>query len=294
MHRDPKNLDIAESLLATDAQSISQELYGISMSSESHLFRELLPEFRQRHEREGAYRFSTPVGVLHTYIDPSGGSSASDYAMVTVARVKDQYIIVAMSAWVNDRTANSHIAINKMYKDHYDSIFSRPAYRNAKVWAYFELQSSCIPADQYSDFCNRLYPGKFVMFRGMQGDPNQIGVPVTDDIKMSWTEALMEVMVGQSLWFAADMCTSAVGDLSEEDAADLMKAKLLEQMSRYAVEVRAPPDPFGKVKVFFGAKAGGKCDDVVTCLAGVILQMKKRLISKEYRQWCIAHNVQYI
>lgn len=287
-------MDYSESLLGSDVQSIQQELYGISVSSHSYILREYLTEFRARHEHEGNYVFKENVDVLHTYCDPSGGGNGSEFAMVTLARVRDQYVIVGASSWHNDFSGNSHIAVNRMVTDHYNNIFALPQYRDAKVWLYYEAQSDGVHADQYGAYCRDKWPGKFQVYHGVQKNPNQVGVSVSEATKMAWTDALMEVMVGQSLWYASEFATSRVGDLTMDDCVRDIKAKIEDQWNRFTCDLKIPLDPWGKVKRTFGAKQGGQCDDVISCIAGCILQMKKRLTEHTYRLWCRTNKVRFV
>lgn len=293
-HRDSKMLDIAESLLASDIQSIQQELYGVSMSSHSYLLREFLGEFQRRHQVDGPWVFRDPVQVLHCYVDPSGGGDGSDFAVATMARVRDQYVVVGLSRWHNDRTGNSHVAINRMLKDHWDGIFNLNQYRDAKVWLYWEVQMGSIQSDQYTAWLMGLYPGRFYPYRGVQSHPEQVGVPVNEARKMAWADSILEVMTGQNLSYAADFVTSRIGDLSMEDSIKLVKDQLEDQMHRETVEIRIPPDPFGKVKMVYGAKQGGKKDDLLTCIKGCLCEMRRRLVDPVYRRWCISQGIQRI
>jgi hypothetical protein len=161
------------------------------------------------------------------------------------------------------------------------------------VWLYFEIQMGKISADQYSRYLDDLFPGRFHMYRGVKGEPRQVGVPVTEDMKLGWSDAILEVMVGQSLWYAADFVTSQTGDLTLEMSEKLVKEKLEDQINRWTCKIKLPTDPFGKVKRTFGAKDGGM-DDLCSCLAAVLLQMKNRLKDQTYRNWCSANNIQRI
>lgn len=285
-------LDYAETLLGADTQSIQQELYGVSMASHSYVLREYMDEFRRRHEVEGPFVFKEPAQVLHSYIDPSGGGDGSDFAVATLARVRDKYIIVALSRWHNDHTGNSHVAINRMMKEHYDGIFSLRQYRDAKIWVYYETQMGNIQADMYSAWLTGIYREKLHFYRGVKGHPEQIGVPVTEDRKAAWMDAILEVMTGQSLWYAADFVTSGIGDLGMEDCVKLVKEQFEDQCHRATCDIKIPPDPFGKAKIRFGAKEGGKKDDVLTCVEAAICEMKRRLVDQTYRRWCAANNIQ--
>jgi hypothetical protein len=291
-HRDPKMLDYAETLLGADLQSISQELYGVSMSSHNYILREFMDEFRRRHDVDGPYVFKDPVQILHSYVDPSGGGDGSDFAVVTMARVRDQYIIVAMSRWHNDQTSHSHIAVNRMLKQHYQRIFDNPLYRNAKVWLYWEIQMGHIQADQYTAFIKGLHPGKIFPYHGVKGKPNQIGVPVNEDRKMAWSDAILEVMTCQSLWYASDFITSDIGDLTTEESVMLVKGEFEDQCHRETCDIKIPVDVFGRPKKVFGAKQGGKKDDILTAVKGTVYEMKQRLQDHAYSLFCAAHSIQ--
>lgn len=292
-HRSSENYDICESLLGNDEVSIAQELRGISMASQSYVLRGLLKSFQEQHKRDGPYVFKKNVEVIHSFIDPSGGGNGSEFAVVSMVREDSAYVIAGMSSWYNNCSENSMVGVTRMLNQHYDGLFRMPVYSNAKVYLYFESNMSNISATYWTDYIEKRWPSKFHFVRAVKRDVNQIGVVTDEKSKEEWTLALQEVMSCCSLFYAKEFVTSQVDGKDLKESQKLVCAKFEDQCNRYCRDVKIPVDPFGKLKVSYGAKNGGMLDDLVTCCAAVVLQIKKRLTDVRYAQWRAANQISH-
>jgi len=66
-------------VLATDPERLDRELKGVTTTGTKYVFK----EYTDRLITGPTYAFSKDVQVTYTAIDPSGGGSASDYAIAT-------------------------------------------------------------------------------------------------------------------------------------------------------------------------------------------------------------------
>jgi hypothetical protein len=175
-----------------------------------------MKEFRIRHEVEGPYVFKDPIPTLYSYVDPYGGGVDSDFALVTMACERDQYILVAMSHWRNKHTANAYLDINRMLQQHYQRIFDHPLYTDAKVYLYWNTQIGHVQADQCIAYIQGLFPGKILRCCGYG--------PVDESCEIP------EVVTRQHLWYASDFIISDIGDRTTEESAKMVKGEFEAQM----------------------------------------------------------------
>ncbi len=79
-----------DAIMSANKEQNMRENRGVVISSRRYAFQsEWIKAFRERPR----HPFTAPVKVLHMAIDPSGGGSMSDYAIVTCAREQGRVIV---------------------------------------------------------------------------------------------------------------------------------------------------------------------------------------------------------
>lgn len=274
-HRSVKNLDIAISMLGSDKVTIDQELFGKVKSATSYMFREYVEKF----SKQPLYRFREKVQVCHTFIDPCGGSTKSDFAMSTHASEYRQFILLGVSRFVNSANTMTDVSsIEKMFKSHFERIWQFPEYQEAYMFIYIELSDQLV-TQVWANMIEALFPERkrFIhIFKGYEKKPGQPGVLTTESDKHIWTVGLQQLLDQNALHLAEKF-------ISNEP--ETIKDVIMDQLTRYCREVEEADGPFGKTKVTYGGKRTGK-DDVATAIAGSLRHHRERLCDPSYINWC--------
>lgn len=282
-HRSMKNLHAAISLLGNDKATIDQELFGKVKSATSYVFREFITKFKKQPLRE----FQEDVQVCHTFIDPSGGSTKSDFAMSTHACENRNFILMGVSRYVNNADKTTDVKeIDHMFQQHFHKIWSIPRYKNAHMFIYIEL-SDQIVTQVYANKIREFFPGresKIHIVEGYAKKPGQPGVLTTEADKSAWTKGLQKLFVQKAIHIAKDFISNDIEHIRDE---------IYDQFERYAREEEVLKDdqlPWKQAKVTYGGKRTGK-DDIATAIAASIRHHKEKLNSIEYINWAIENNI---
>lgn len=275
-HRNMKQLNIAISLLGSDKLTIDQELFGKVKSATSHMFRSFMNEW----SKEPLYRFHERVQVCHTFIDPSGGSTESDFAMATHASENHQFILIGVSRYVNSSdTATEVEAIKQMFYNHFTNIWKQDEYSTAHQIIYVELSSDGFTTQMWIHHLYSLFPDKRHLIHIISGDSNkqgQPGVQTTNGRKHAWTIGLQQLFRVKAFHIAESF-------ISNEPYS--MREVIIDQCTRYTKEVEESEGPFDKPKVTYSGKRSGK-DDVVTAIAASICHHRERMCRQDYIDLC--------
>ncbi len=81
--------ELVQSLLEDDVDLCMRETKGVIVSDKKFVFRDWLPAV----EAKPRYQLQTPVNVVYVAIDPSGGGTQSDYAIVSMAHVHGRQVV---------------------------------------------------------------------------------------------------------------------------------------------------------------------------------------------------------
>jgi hypothetical protein len=282
-HRSMRNLNIAISMLGNDKATIDQELLGKVKSATSYVFREFIAKFKKQPLRE----FKEDVQVCHTFIDPSGGSTKSDFAMSTHACENRNFILMGVSRYVNSADKmTDRLDIDRMFQQHFLKLWAIPKYENAHMIIYIEL-SDQLMTQTYANTILEYFPHKrhkIHIVEGYNKKPGQPGVLTTEADKVAWVRSLQKLFMQQAIHIAKDFISNDLEHIRDE---------IYDQFERYAREEEVLRDEqlaWKQAKVTYGGKRTGK-DDIATAIAASIRHHKERLNSIDYFNWGIDNNI---
>jgi len=289
-HRSSGNLDMAESMVVGDQNTINQELHGIAQSDTSYTILPFVRTFIQRHEDSGPYIFKDEVQVIHSWVDPSAGGS-SRFVISSHACEAGNFVVVALSAHKNTGRPDEHNRVLQMFTDHYTRLFATVRYKNCKVWFYFETNLSQLSAQMYCQHLvdNPKFKDRFRIYYGIKSKPYTPGVNTAHADKEAWDHVLKEVLAAGTLWFAHELITN---DDPSNTKDPTIKELFTEQLRTWAKQIKKTGEGrFARYLVTYGGE-GDAPDDLVCATAGAIQQHKARLVEPTYHQWCQSNSVQ--
>lgn len=277
------NLDIAESMLGSDTNTIRQELYGEAQSSTSYMFQPFMKRFAEK----PLYRFKDKVQVQHSFIDPSGGGDSSDFTIATHAVEDGQYVLTGISAHVSTGTGSDTQKLRVMFQRHFQDIFDIPQYKSCIIYVYYEANDK-IGAQIWAEQIQAMFsPERVHIFKGVSKQPGQPGVMTTEQDKIIWTLSMQEVLASNALHYAEHFISNDIPGSRDPT----IKERFVDQCNRYTKDIEIAKDQFSKAKVTYGAKKGGLKDDIVTAVVGSIRHHKSRIIEPSYIKWCVQNNI---
>jgi hypothetical protein len=276
-HRSLKNLEIAISLMGADKLTADQELFGKVRSSTAYMFRGYMEAFN----KQPPYHFKEKVQICHTFIDPCGGSTKSDFAMSTHARENGQFVFIGCSRVVNSAFTHTDITeIDRMFQQHFRNIWNVYDYTDTHMYIYIELSSDGFQTQNWANKILALFPDqqhRMTIYYSPLNKPGQPGVMTTEADKAAWTEGAQFLFDDGSIHLAEHFITNE---------PETIRDTIIDQFSRYTRNVEESQDIIhGKSKITYSGKATGK-DDIVTAQLAGIRHHKERLVDMAYLKWC--------
>ncbi len=218
--------------------------------------------------------FQHSVNVVHCAIDPSGGGSSSEYAIVSIAHEENQWAIVGIDC------SNSfhHNEIIEMLSDHVLGLRALPLYEDALFVFYIEANLSFIAVDQLKNFFSQPQFGNVYI---VSRDPKNLGRPGV------WTSAVEKELYSRDLEKVLSDGKLSFADQLVSDNAENNKVKLIAQLNYFSRQVIQPSDP-SKLdnKVIFSGKGTGRRDDLCLALMIGLTNAQLTLLDKNFLQLC--------
>jgi hypothetical protein len=233
----------------------AREILGQVVSSKEYILDgNMIRSLRER----PLYKFNNPTFVVHIGIDPSGGASASDYAISSVVYDNGNAVIVG-----NDASgSHKHNDILAMMDGHMMKLRSYATYANALFVVYFEANMSFITADAFKNHfeAHQQTLGNVWVVSRDPKNKGRIGVWTGETEKELYASTLKRNMANNKLYYAENF-------VSVIKATKNSKQDLEEQMKHLRKEVKQNQlNPgFDKVHVTYTGKGNGVRDD--SCMA---------------------------
>jgi hypothetical protein len=286
-HRSEKNLDIAESILGTDKDSIAQELYGVAESTSVYCFAPYVSWF----VNQPRHVFKERVKIIHVFIDPSGAGDHSDFSMAAVAREDHRFVFTGLFTFISKKTGDNLDRLETMTKRFFEDHLKQPIYKETLFYIYLE-NSNHIFSDSWKRYVTGLFPTRVLFHHGMPKNPMQVGILTTEPAKDARAIAFLRELVRKSVCLAEDRNLISTDWAMKHKDPMIMEA-LKHQMENYQDFIEKAKTPYGKSKRTFSGKGknGTDKDDLITCMAGVIREYLDRLTERSYEALCISHAV---
>ena len=264
-------------VMASDPELMVRETRGLVMSTKQFMIHK---SFILHLHNRPVYHVKNKVQVLHMAIDPSGGGTASDYAICTIGRESGKIFIASLEV----SGSNKWNAIVSMLQNHVLMLRKIPEYTNAIIFLYVESDYSYLSSDQVCEM--------FI------SDAERFGpmIPASDDndsegrfgvrsqfIKEAMAIGLMYAMSDGSIDYAEHIASS-----------NLAPTKLLleDQMRVLRRETKQATDSaFNPVKVIFTGKSHNTRDDLVMALQIALHNMRKQNRSDKFLHWAKSQGI---
>lgn len=239
-------------IMESDEHLFLRENLGMLSNANVYVFRG--PSIQWLHDAPH-YRLQSSPDILYCAVDPSGGGSQSDYAMVTVAIEGGNYVIVGI-----DRTPSADSDdVNDMLYRHWASIRSDPRYKSSVIVLYVESNMSYIETDRVVRIAQQLTLQPMYITSHDSSGKNRPGVITTEQNKIAYCDTLKRLLTDHRIRY----CDRMIGS----DTLSCLH-QLEEQMRQFRRAVKEPlqnPE-FTNVRVSFTGKGYNKKDDLVMTL----------------------------
>jgi len=276
--RSAKNQKVTEQIMKSNPDLYAREMLGVVRSNDT-LFvfdPKLVDAFYQREP----YRFSLTPGVVWVGIDPSGGGSLSNYAIVSMAFERGQNVVIGVDHTDSFRDEE----IMGMIRHHLTKIRESQTYGQSLIVVFVEACSDYVHADRLSvefgkpPFMPILFESKDPKGKG------RVGVRTGPHEKIMYVQHLTSALVDGSICFANEM----IPEYKPDDRLGPAIMQLCEQLKKYRRVVGPPEDPvFGKFKESFTGKSGsGDKDDLCMDLQICLYHSREKRNQQEFRDFC--------
>lgn len=244
----------------------ARENLGMSIEDNANYFEHKLLEYVFNGQTPKTLK-STWIPEVYLSVDPCGGTlnptmpGKSEYAMISAVPIGMHMVIVGIDAIHTSRATD--VAPN--FVQHIKKLRALPGAANATVHIIFENNSN-IDADWLDDYARRSGIGDVNWI----GDPLlKRGVQTTHPVKREMAILTREMMKTNLFMFADQtqlFTTMDKDELGNPTNALAQKAKMHDQLKRYAEKRTPSADPTKPVKVEFTGKMNGQPDDLAVCV----------------------------
>ena len=268
-------------VMASDPELMVRETRGLVMSTKQFMIhKSFILQFHTR----APYQIKNKVQVLHMAIDPSGGGTASDYAVCTIGREAGKTYIASLEV----SNSNKNNAIVAMLQNHVLMLRKIPEYRNAIIFLYIESNMSFLSADGVCEMfisdAERF--GPMIPVSDRKQDDGRYGVWSGQFEKEAYAIGLMYAMSDGSIDYAEHVaCSNLIPT----------KALLEDQMRALRRETKQATDSaYNPVKVVFTGKSHNTRDDLVMALQIALHNMRKQIRSDKFLHWAKSQGIDRI
>lgn len=266
-----------EAIMANRPDQANRELLGMVTSSRQYLFKKFTAQLFERNP----YIFEHTANVVHIGIDPSGGGTSSDYAIVSLAHEEQQWVITG----IDHSSSFHHNEVMQMLADHVLGLRQLSQYKDALFVFYIEANMSFLSV---SHLCNFFNQPQFGLVKIVSRDPKNMGRPgvwTGPQEKEIFARDLEQVMSDGKLSFADQM----VSDNPEHN-----KVKLLAQLNFFSRIVIPPNDPSQhENRIVYSGKGVGRRDDLCLALMLALTHGKMTLFDQQFVEECHRNGWRY-
>lgn len=229
------------------------------------------------------WTFQNPVSVIHIGIDPSGGGSASDYALNSMAYDNAQYVILGAETIAGYKYNNIMTALD----NHLLALRAISKYKHAIFWIYVEANMSFIAVDELRDrFLGNPAFGQVYIARFDPKNKDRYGVWTGEKEKAMYAKLLAQNLSDGRIHYAENFVC-----VSKETTAE-MKAILEEQIGNLRKDSKPVLQPgHDKVKYTYTGKSAGVQDDASMALQITLYNMIRQRDNYEFIASCERHGL---
>ena len=268
-------------VMASDPELMVRETRGLVMSTKQFMIhKSFILQFHTR----APYQIKNKVQVLHMAIDPSGGGTASDYAVCTIGREAGKTYIASLEV----SNSNKNNAIVAMLQNHVLALRKIHEYRDAIIFLYIESNMSFLSADGVCEMfisdAERF--GPMIPVSDRKQDDGRYGVWSGQFEKEAYAIGLMYAMSDGTIDYAEHIaCSNLIPT----------KALLEDQMRALRRETKQATDSaYNPVKVVFTGKSHNTRDDLVMALQIALHNMRKQIRSDKFLHWAKSQGIDRI
>lgn len=261
----------------------AREILGQTVSNREYMVdAATLKKFREY----PLYRFPDRVHIVHIGIDPSGGSTSSDYAICSTVRDNGHFVIIGCDISGSFKQDD----ILWMLDNHLLKIRQQPQYSNAFFMIYIEANMSWISADGLrTHFGKQPQLGQHLVY---SRDPKKLGRPgvwTGESEKELYARGLRKMMHAGQLRYAENFIS--VGKKVHE-TKQILEDQLRQLRKETAASSGLEPG-FDKVKTTYTGKSHGVRDDACMSLQIALYNMETVRQDPVFIQFCIQKSLAY-
>lgn len=210
--------------------------------------------------------------VVYCAIDPSGGGTQSDYAIVTVAVRGGQFAIVGMDS---TPVADSN-EVERVVHRHLADLRNSHAFRASLITLFVEANMSWIEADRVKKLASD--PLLQPLYMPAFNSKNLPGVITTEHNKIAYVDTLRRLLEDESIGFATEMISARPLEL---------KKQLMEQMRMFRRVVQKPRNEEAQSsRVFMTGKGNNRKDDLLLALMMAVYFSRVARNDDKFRVYC--------
>lgn len=272
-----KSLRCAQALMGSDSVKNQQELQGIEAGSREYMMRPYLEALRTRE--------TLTLGnqdLVFTFVDPSPGCTPSDFAILSIVRLKEdppREVVIGFDIHQGDGSGKHLMKGTELILNHYRRLMNQnPSTRAAR----FVL----IPEAQLHRDVVGMYCEKVLEFFQEQNASNRIyieqtmakpkpyyGVPKNEQMTWDMCIKTRDMLSNNLISFASY--------LSSSDAI-AQKALMIKQLGAYYFQPKALEA--GEKEKYLVRNTGR--DDLALCLMSCIYHEESIRRSERFERWC--------
>jgi hypothetical protein len=281
--RSAQGQKLAETIMRSNPDLYAREMLGVVRSNDTLFVFE--PKLVDEFNISAPYRFTLPPSVVWVAIDPSGGGSLSNYAIVSMTFQRGQSIVIGADHTDSFRDED----IMGMVRHHLTKIRQDATFGSALIVVFVEACSDYVHANRLSVEFGR-HPFMPILFEAK--DPKgkgRVGVRTGPHEKTLYVQHLTSVLVDHTLCWAHQM----IPVYKEDGRFGDIRFQLVEQMKKYRRVVGSPDDPvFGKFKESFtGKSGGGDRDDLCMALQICLYFSREKRNQQDFRDFCMSRGI---
>jgi hypothetical protein len=210
-------------------------------------------------------------------IDPSGGGTGSDYAILTGCMDDGRHVVCGIDA----SSSTKHDEIVRVLTTHVRSLRQKKSYADAWIYVYIEANMSWLSADLVAGILQTFHKVKVV---SMDASKHQrYGVWTGNNEKENYAATIQKLLRDHTLFFAKDL----IGENLVRDLESLYR-----QLRVFRKETRAPADAaFGKWVTVWTGKSPNQKDDLCMALQIWGYWMNVKRSEQDFVEWAQQHSV---
>lgn len=272
-----------DAIYKNNPELYAREILGQVVSNKEYMCTApLMRPFKDKQPHKMVY----PANVVHIGIDPSGGGTASDYAICSMVYDNGQFVIIGTDA----SSSFKHNDIMYMLDEHFRRIRKFPQYKDAIFYVYVEANMSFISVDGLNNHFQD-HRREFGDVKTVSLDPKNLGrygVWTGEKEKEAYALNLRKILSDGKLSYADNF----ISVVRQEQAAKDLLEEQMRQLRKQALESKLEPG-FDKVKYTYTGKSHGVRDDACMALQIVAYNCVQMRQNPAFVLECAARGLRY-